>query len=273
MSNDSARRRDARRHQKRGPVQRVLPDDLLADQVRDDRPEALDSARVLRSKSERRQVVRQRIEPHVHDVLRIVGNRNAPLERRAADAEVLKTGFDEAPYLVQAEGGLQKIRVGFVEIEQRLLVLRKAEVIALFLEALDLVAAGRALPVDQLRLGNEDLVDRAIPAFVVPLVDVAVGRHAAPQLLRRTVMSRLRRPDEIVVRDIQVPAHLTEARRDLLGKDLRLEPGFLCGALHFLTVLVGSRQKEHVVAQEPPRTRDRIRHHRGVGVSDVRPSR
>src|SRR5258705_3949698 len=84
------------------------------------------------------------------------------------------------------------------------------------------------------------------------------------------MMARLRRADEIVVRDVQVAAHLAEAAGDLLRKDLRLQAGLLRRAFDFLTVLIRPRQKEHVVAEQPPRARDRIREHRRVRVTDVR---
>ena len=37
----------------------------------------------------------QRIEPHVEDVARIIRKRNAPLQRHAADREVLQTRLHE----------------------------------------------------------------------------------------------------------------------------------------------------------------------------------
>ena len=42
VRDDPSRRRQARRHQERRPVERVLPDDLFANQVRHDGPVALD---------------------------------------------------------------------------------------------------------------------------------------------------------------------------------------------------------------------------------------
>ena len=78
MRDDPLRRRQAGRHQERRPVQRVLADDLLADQVRHGRPEALDARgcrRIVGAEAERGQVVRQRVEPDVHHVLR---DRRAP---------------------------------------------------------------------------------------------------------------------------------------------------------------------------------------------------
>ena len=49
----------------------------------------------------------------------------------------------------------------------------------------------------------------------------------------------------------------------------RLHARLLRRPLDLLPVLVGAGQEEHVVAQQPPRPRDRIRQHRRVGVADV----
>ena len=94
-----------------GQYERVLPDDLLADEMRDRRPEPRDARlglRRARAEAERGEVVRQRVEPDVHHVLGIVRHGNAPLERRAADAQILEPGLDERPDLVQPERRLQK---------------------------------------------------------------------------------------------------------------------------------------------------------------------
>src|SRR5204862_1886927 len=166
-----------------------------------------------------------------------------PMKRRAADAEVLEAGFDERANLIQTEGRLEKVRIPCIEIEQRLLIFREPEVVALLFQALDLIAARRTFPIDQLRFRNKDLIDRAVPPLVIPLVDVAVGGDAAPELLRGTMVARLGGPDEIVVRDVQVAAHLTKRARHLLGKYLSLQSGLLCGAFHLLSVFVRSGQK------------------------------
>ena len=97
-------------HQERGPDHACCADDFLADDVVIDRPVLLHWLS-SRAEAERRQVVGQRIEPDVHDVLRIVWNRNAPLERRAADAQILEAGFEQPEDLVQPERGLQKFGI------------------------------------------------------------------------------------------------------------------------------------------------------------------
>jgi len=81
---------------------------------------------------------------------------------------------------------------------------------------------------------------------------------------------RLGRADEVVVRDIEVAAHLPEMRGGLFREHLGLHARFLGGTLDLLPVLVRAGHEEHVVAQQPARPSDRVREHRRVGVADVR---
>ena len=71
--------RETRRHQERWPINRVKPQDVFAHDVHTRRPVFCLRFRIL----ERRPIVRERIEPHVHDVLRVARNGYAPIERRA----------------------------------------------------------------------------------------------------------------------------------------------------------------------------------------------
>ncbi len=66
--------------------------------------------------------------------------------------------------------GVDEFGVAFVQLEKRLLEVRKLEEVALLTDAIDGSAAIRAAAVDELRFGNEGFVDRAIPSFVLRLV-------------------------------------------------------------------------------------------------------
>ncbi len=141
-----------------------------------------------------------------------------------------------------------------IPVEQRLLILRQPEVVALFLQALDLRSAGRTLVVHELGLGDEELVHAAVPALVLAFVDVAGLLNAIPDLLRRRVVARLSGADEVVVRDRQVHAHLPEVARDHVGEHLRFSAGLLRRARDFLPVLVGAGQEEHVLPHQTAAT-------------------
>ena len=79
---------DSGRHQKRRPVDGVEPDDVLADHVQIGRPVALEQIRFGVGKAGPGQVVGQRVDPDVHDVVGVIGYLNAPVERGARDGEV-----------------------------------------------------------------------------------------------------------------------------------------------------------------------------------------
>ena len=93
-----ARARERLQHAR--PVDRVRLHDVLADQVLGVRPVPLE-ARIART-AERGDVVDERVEPHVRDVLGVERQRDAPLEPgpRAADREILKRLPEEPQDLV-----------------------------------------------------------------------------------------------------------------------------------------------------------------------------
>jgi hypothetical protein len=95
------RRRDPRGLEEGRPVDRVEADDVLADEMHVRRPEPPTLGGLVRVAG-RGDVVRQRIQPHVHHVRRVARHRNAPSEGGAADREVLESGPHEAHHLVPA---------------------------------------------------------------------------------------------------------------------------------------------------------------------------
>ena len=64
------------------------------------------------------QVVRQRVDPHVHDVVGMVGHRHAPVERGARDGQVAQAAGDEADDLVAPHVGPDELRVRLVVRQQ-----------------------------------------------------------------------------------------------------------------------------------------------------------
>src|SRR6476659_11431965 len=88
-------------------------------------------------------------------------------------------------------------------VQERLLKGGELEEITLFGDAFDDAAADRTMPLDELCFRNEHLIDRAVPAFVLSLVDVAAIAHAPPQGLRGRLVTRFGGANEVVVRDIQ----------------------------------------------------------------------
>ncbi len=85
-------------HQERGPVDAVEAADLLADEVHVGGPEFCEARLVggiVGAVAERGDVVGQRVEPDVDDVLFVARHGNAPGEAGAADGEILEAAADE----------------------------------------------------------------------------------------------------------------------------------------------------------------------------------
>ena len=153
---------------------------------------------------------------------------------------------------------------------QSVLELRQAEKVALFRDPLDLVPAHRTPAVLELGVRDVDFVNRAVPAFVVALVNEAPIAHMPPERLGRRVMPWFGRPDEIVVRNVQEPGKVAKLLGDAVGERLRRHTGLGGGSFDFLAVLVGAGQKEHIFTEQPVRSRRSVGHHGGVGVAQMR---
>src|SRR5690606_9496113 len=66
-------------------------------------------------------VVRQGIQPHVHDVIGITWNRNAPAEGRAADREIAQASLYKGDNLVAPTVRPDENGVRFIESQQAIL--------------------------------------------------------------------------------------------------------------------------------------------------------
>src|SRR2546421_10624422 len=120
MRNDRARLLDARSHQKRRPVNSVKAKNIFADDMQSGPKffEADRSLLLLVAKSDRGDVIRQRVEPNVHRVIGIAGNRNTPTDGRAqtTNGEILQAAGDETSDFVAARFRPHEISTRFVKI-------------------------------------------------------------------------------------------------------------------------------------------------------------
>src|SRR5205085_661406 len=92
---------------------------ILADHVQIGRPERGELALDIRI-AERADVIDQRIEPHIDDMLRVARHRHAPAEAGARDRQIVEPRFDKADDLVAGRAR----RDGIVRMESSLLMLR-----------------------------------------------------------------------------------------------------------------------------------------------------
>ncbi|MDI2020517.1 hypothetical protein PJL18_01026 [Paenarthrobacter nicotinovorans] len=88
-------------HQERRPVDSVEARNVLADHVYIGRPELPEGLGLHVGVTHAGQVVGQGVDPHVHDVLFVTRDRNAPVKGCAADGQVLEATLYEADHLVE----------------------------------------------------------------------------------------------------------------------------------------------------------------------------
>src|SRR6202011_5190117 len=91
----------ARREQESRPIDGVEAHNVLSDHVQVGRPVAPEFWALDVRIANGGDVIGERIDPHVHDVLRVGWHFDAPVEGGARDREVLQAALDEARYLVE----------------------------------------------------------------------------------------------------------------------------------------------------------------------------
>ena len=176
MTENLFRQRFAERHEDDRPVYGMEAEDVLADDLQIGRPVfPVQLALFVDGVAERRDIVGQRVDPDVDDVAGIEFHRYAPLEGGTADAEVLHAGFDEVidHFLLAGFRG-DEVGVGFDIVLKTLLILGQLEKIGGLFCASDGAAAVGAFAVGGLRFRPEGFAGRAVPAFVLAFIDVAL---------------------------------------------------------------------------------------------------
>ena len=128
---------------------------------------------------------------------------------------------------------------------------RQAEKVVVLLQQLDGPVVHRAQAVDEVALGVIGLARNAIKALVGPEGYPAIVVNGLHQLGNGPVVAGLGRADEVVVGDFEQFPGVPETSAVNVGLFLGVKPVGLCRTLDLEPVLVGPRQEEHVVAQQP----------------------
>ena len=188
----------------------------------------------------------------------VKGHRDAPVEARARNGEVLQTPLHEAANLVHAEVGLDKIRVLVIELEQAVLERGELEEVGLLLHALERTAAVGAevlalgvvllVGLRDLGLGEVGLLGHAVPAVIGALVKVAGLLHALPEVLHGVVLALLGGADEVVVRNLELAPEVLEEGSLEVAPLLWGHAVLGRGLGDLLAVLVHAREELDVVA-------------------------
>lgn len=190
MNEDRRRQLLPGREEDRRPVDRVEPDDPLADHVQPLVALAPPVAVVLAAgvTPERGDVVGERIEPDVDHLLGIVRHRDAPAPcplARAGDAEVAEAVPDEHEHLVAPVLGLDPKAPVLDQIEQHVLVVRQPEEPVELDDYLGRLSVLGAAPAGEISGRDERLAARAVEALVVALVEIPPRRRHARAARRR----------------------------------------------------------------------------------------
>ena len=104
------RQRQVEGHEDAGPYDGMETHDFLAHEVQISRPVLVEFFLVIKE-ANRRQVVGQRIEPHIDNVLFVDGHRNAPVKGRTGNAQIFQSLLDKVNHLIAAGHRLNEIRM------------------------------------------------------------------------------------------------------------------------------------------------------------------
>ena len=203
-------------------------------------------------------------------MLLVERDRNAPLDGRAADAQVFQPWTEEVvQHLVGAAGGLDEVRMLLDVLNQPFGVLLQAEEVGFFTRLFHRAAAVRAAAVFELQFRPERFAGRAVPSLVFRLVDVALIVQLLENLLHALDVAVVSRADEIAVINVHQLPQILDARDNLIHILFRRDALFLRLALNLLAMLVRAGQEIDVIACQLLEARHRVRRRGAVGVTDV----
>ena len=273
MAEDLLRKREVEAHQEDRPVNGMEADDVLTDEVEIRRPELVEhrvavSVRII---AETGDIVRERVEPYIYDVLRILDDRDAPLEGGSGDAEILETRLQEVvDHLILTGYRLDELRMLVVVLHETVRILAHPEEVSLLTLLLYRASAVRALAVHELRIGPEGLTWGTVPALVLGLVDVALVVHLLEHLLYLLLVVVVGGTDELVVGGVHKIPDGLDVTCGLVNEGLRCHAGSGGLLLDLLAVLVGSGLELDVVALESLVSCDGVGQDDLICVSDMR---
>ncbi len=127
---------EAAGHQKSGPVDCMLAQDVFANQM-NRRPELFKAGHALTlfvSKTDGGDVISQRVKPNIDRMRSVVRDRDGPTDGAllAADGKIGETGAHETTYFVTPRLGLNEVGALGIQLQQRFAVIRQTEEITLF---------------------------------------------------------------------------------------------------------------------------------------------
>ena len=219
-------------------------------------------------------VIHQRIEPNVGDVIGVERNRNTPLQPvgRAGNAEVLQhVVLQKSEDPIPVDFRRNERRISLQVINQPLLVVLEFEIIVLLLQFDDL-AIGRI----ECAIGPPILFrqKRFFPGGIESMINIPIkmpfGMEPGEKPLHDFLMPRFGGANKIIIGQFQFCREGFPTRRQVVAIGLR---GFPFGEgclLDFLTVLIQAGQEESLLSQAPARSRNHVCDKLFVSVAQVR---
>ena len=281
VSIDALRQFDTGGHEHGGPDDRVEADDVLADDMGVGGPEFLEELAVGVGIADAGDVVRQRVEPDIHDVLGVAWHFDAPVElfARTRNGEVRQAAFDEGHDFIAPMRRLNEVRVLFIVFEQPVLIGGHAEEIGFIFHPLNGRAGGRELfavfALGELVFAVEGFVAHRVPARIGTQIDVGarraafVGGDGFPDRLTGLLVAFFDGADEVVVGGVEPFAHGLELRGHFVGEFLSRDAARLGGLNHLLAVVIDAREEMNVIAVEPLEARDHVGRDQLIGMADM----
>ncbi len=266
----------SQRHQKNGPVYGVEPDNVLSDQMQVSGPEfpVLLRAVSLRVIADARDVIGQRVQPHIHHMPRVKVHGNPPLKRCPGHTQVLQSRQQEiVHHLIFTRHRLNKFRMLVDMSDEPVRIFAHTEKIGLFPGRFHLPAAVRTFAVHQLGLRPEGLAGRTVHPFVGAFVDIILVIQPFENLLYLRLMIIIRSPYKLVIGNIQHIAQSPDNARHLVHKLPGGGARFLCLQLNLLPVLVRPCLEKNIIAFHSLEPRNAVCQHDLIIVADMRLAR
>ncbi len=234
------------------PNNGVEADNFLAHQMHICRPVLVKQVLILTAVAQCRDVVGQRIQPHIYRVLGVKVHRNAPLDGGTADAQVIQAGLEEIiDHFVGTAGRLNELRMIVDILNQPILIFVQLKEIAFFPRLFHRPSTVRAFSVLELQLRPERLAGGAVPAFVLPLINISLIVQLLENLLHALHMALIRGADEIIIADVHQLPQILNAGHDVVHISLGSHALILRLALNLLAVLIRTRQEIRIIAGHP----------------------
>ena len=218
---------------------------------------------------QRAYVIRECVDPHVHDVTFVARYLHPPIESRPADAEIPQSPLDEGYHLVAARIRRDEIGMALVMLQQSIGVIRQTEEVRILLLHPRYLRARGGLPVHEFGLVVVALVPHRVPPLVATEIHGPIVIERLPQVPDGTLVMILRRPYESIVAHVHQPQQVAEGLGHGVAELHRFHPRVPRRRLHLLPVFVGAAQEAHVPSGVTHVPRDDVAREAGVRVADV----